>query len=126
MIKADTVAVLGASEKKQRYSNRAVAMLLEHGHNVVPVHPRKPKIYGLESVANLNEAVENHGPIGTLTIYVGEDRSNQMIDHILASSPRRIIMNPGAENEQLEQQAKDRGIEVINACTLVMLSTGQF
>lgn len=126
MKKIETVAVLGASEKESRYSNKAVRMLLDHGHKVVPIHPRRPEIYGIKSLADLNETAQKYNPVDTLTVYVGKQRSNQLIEPILSLKPERIILNPGAENDHLEKRAKKNGIDVINACTLVMLSTGQF
>jgi predicted CoA-binding protein len=118
-----TVAVLGASPKAERYSNQAVKMLLDYGHHVLPVHPNIDKIHGqpcCESLAAITQ------PVHTLTLYVGEARSNMMQDEILALQPQRIIMNPGTENITLEKQAEQQGIEVIKGCTLVMLQTQQF
>ncbi len=65
------------------------------------------------------------GPIDTVTLYLGAVRSTPLIPEILAARPRRIIFNPGAENEDLAAQAEPRGIEVVHGCTLVMLQNGQ-
>ncbi len=65
-------------------------------------------------------------PIDTVTLYLGEPRSNPLIDEIIQAKPRRIIMNPGAENPSLAEKAEEAGIEVVEGCTLVMLQTGQF
>jgi hypothetical protein len=66
------------------------------------------------------------GPIDTVTLYLGEARSTPLIDGIIGAKPRRIIMNPGAENSALAAEAEKAGIEVVEGCTLVMLRTGQF
>lgn len=66
------------------------------------------------------------GPIDTVTLYLGEARSDPLIEEIIAVKPRRIIMNPGAENDRLDSEASAAGIEVVHGCTLVMLKTRQF
>ncbi|MCV6639040.1 CoA-binding protein [Candidatus Albibeggiatoa sp. nov. NOAA] len=117
------VAVLGASPKADRYSNKAVKMLLEYGHEVLPIHPNIDKIHDQACYKNL-AAIDQ--PIHTLTLYVGEERSNKMLDEIVGLQPQRIIMNPGTENDFLKKEAEKQGIEVVKGCTLVMLQTKQF
>jgi hypothetical protein len=117
------VVVLGASPKEERYSNKAVRLLLDHGHDVRPVHPACEAVHGVPCVASLG-AVED--PVDTLTVYVGQARSTPLVDDILALAPRRIILNPGAENAELARRARDSGVDVQEACTLVLLKTGQF
>ncbi len=117
------VAVLGASPKPDRYSNQAVRLLAKFDYRPIPVNPAFDKVEGLECVPNLAAVQE---PIHTITLYLGPARSTPLIDEILATNPARIIMNPGAENEQLADAARDAGIEVVEGCTLVMLRTGLF
>lgn len=119
----ETVVVLGASDKPDRYSYKAVKLLEEHGHKVIPVHPTLKNIEGLTVVNNLSAITEH---IDTLTLYVGAAASSSMQSEILALKPKRIIMNPGAENPDLAKAATAEGIEVLEACTLVMLKTGQY
>lgn len=120
---AENVAVLGASTNPERYSYKAVMMLKEYGHNVYPVHPSARPIDSIDCYPNL-EAI--HEPLDTITLYLGEKNSTPLIDSIVAAKPRRIIINPGAENEELENKCRAAGIEVQEACTLVLLRTGQF
>lgn len=117
------VAVLGASNKPDRYSYQAVKLLQEKGHKVYAVHPRIKDIEGLPVYAAINDIKD---PIDTFSMYVAPDISTDMTADILNKKPRRIIFNPGAENAELETKAKQAGINPINACTLVMLRTGQF
>jgi len=117
------VAVVGASNKPDRYSYKAVKSLSAKGHRVFPVHPRIKDIDGLAVYASLGLIEEK---LDTLTMYVGAETSARMSGEILSARPRRIIFNPGAENHELFKKAEEAGIEVIDACTLVMLSTGQF
>ena len=118
------VAILGASPNPERYSNKAIRMLLEHGHDVVPVNPAYEEIEGVPVAASI-EALEP-GDIDTVTMYVGAARSDGLRDALLALKPRRVIFNPGAENPALAGSLKQAGIETDEACTLVMLRTGLF
>lgn len=117
------VAVLGASDKADRFSYKAVKMLHEHGHKVYPVHQRVKVIDGMSVFASIKDIP---GPIDTLTMYVAADVSDRLTPDILACNPKRIIFNPGAENPQLAAKAAAAGIEVVEDCTLVMLRSGQF
>jgi len=117
------VAVIGASNKTHRYSYQAVMLLKEKGHEVYPVHKR---IKDIEKI-NVYESIQDIGDdIDTVTMYVSARISDLLMEDIVAKKPSRIIFNPGAENLNLENKAKNGGIEIINACTLVMLKTGQF
>ncbi len=117
------VMLIGATDKKDRYAYQAMKLLLEKGHQVHLVHPRLTDIEGLRVYPS---ALDVPGSIHTITLYVGAPRSTPMIDQILACRPQRIIFNPGAENDALEEQARNAGIETIRGCTLVMLRTNQF
>lgn len=119
----ETVAVLGASGKEDRYSNQAVNLLVEKGYNVIPVNPSGVEICGIQSTKSLNEIDVS---VDTLTMYVNSSRSNALIDDILSLNPNRIIFNPGSENYDLADKCKQNGIEVEEACTLVLLNTDQF
>ncbi len=84
----------------------------------IPPFPKSWAKLVIRSVAEIAE------PIDTITIYLGKQRSDPLIDEIIAAKPNRIIMNPGAENDELAEQARAAGIEVDYACTLVMLQSG--
>ncbi len=121
--KPEIVVILGASPRPDRYAYKAFEMLRRHGHRPVPVNPAFDEILGQKCYPKISEAPK---PIDTVTLYLGEARSNPLIDEIIAAKPRRIIMNPGAENQALAEKAGEAGIEVVEGCTLVMLQTGQF
>jgi predicted CoA-binding protein len=123
MSKHETVAILGASPKPDRYAYKAFEMLRHYGHQPVPVNPAFPDILGEKCYPSVSAAP---GPIDTVTLYLGPARSNPLIDEIIQAKPRRIIMNPGAENSALAEKAEEAGIEVVEGCTLVMLQTGEF
>lgn len=117
------VAVIGASDKPHRYSYQAVKLLKEKGHTVFPVHQRVREVDGIPVYPSIKDIQET---IDTVTMYVGAAISNVIARDLLDKAPARIIFNPGAENADLADQAGLQGIATVNACTLVMLRTGQF
>ena len=117
------VVMVGASPNPERYSNRAVRLLIQHGHEVVPVHHAASHIEGLLSVSGL-EKVSGH--VDTLTLYVSSTISSSLEGPITKLRPERVIFNPGAENPALKVNLKAKGIRSEDACTLVLLNTNQF
>ncbi len=117
------VVILGASPKPDRYAFLAMQKLQQHGHHAIPVNPGFTEILGQPCLATVGEVSV---PIDTITLYLGEARSTPLIAEIIAAKPRRIILNPGAENAQLAAAAEAAGIEVVTGCTLVMLGAGTF
>lgn len=117
------VVVLGASRKPNRYSNQAVRLLVQHEHHVIPVHPAVETIEGLPVSPRLTDITDN---IDTLTIYVSEKVSSSLDNDILQLNPDRVLFNPGTENESLRRKLEQHGIGTEEACTSVLLKTGQF
>lgn len=118
-----TVVVLGATTKPERYAYLAMQRLKESGHRAIPVNPAFEEVLGERCYPSIADVAE---PIDTVTVYLGAPRSEPLIDEIINARPRRIILNPGAENAHLAERAKARGIEVVEGCTLVMLRSGLF
>jgi len=123
MSKDTSVVVLGASPKPKRYSNMAVRQLKSNGYRVIPVNPGHSIVEGLDTVAHLNDINEY---VHTLTMYLSPQWSERIEDDIIRLNPGRVIFNPGTESNSLKKSLSDSGIPYIEACTLVMLSTGQF
>lgn len=121
--KKERVAVVGASPNPERYSNKAVRLLLEHGHEVIPVHPTALSIEGIPVVRNLQDIA---GSIDTVTLYITADRSNELTESLIHLNPGRVIFNPGTENATLLSALQAQGIPTEEACTLVLLRTGQY
>ena len=117
------VAVLGASANPERYSHQAVARLKTNGYAVFPVHPTVPEILGIPVQANLGDIPV---PLDTVTVYLSPDKSMALAEDLLQARPRRVIFNPGAENPSLATSLRQHGIETLDACTLVLLASGQF
>lgn len=114
--------VLGASSNPTRYSFLAVEKLRAHGHEVVAV--------GRESGAIGKVTIQTDFPtvsdIDTVTLYLNPGNQKEVYESILKLKPKRIIFNPGTENPELEKLARARGIATEEACTLVLLSSGQY
>lgn len=115
--------VLGASPNPVRYAYSAVEQLRWKGHEVIAIGNRKGRI---EDVDILTEWPDLIPDLDTITLYLGPQNQQPVYDRILAYQPRRIIFNPGTENPELMRMAKEAGIEVVQACTLVMLSIGNY
>ncbi len=114
--------ILGASSKTDRYSHKAQLALQKAGQEVIPVHPIESEILGVPVVNNIKDVWQ---PIDTITVYVGPNRFAPLVDDIIRLTPKRIIFNPGAECPELYHEFPDH-IEIMEACTLVMLSLGQY
>jgi len=121
--KQQRVVVVGASPKAKRYSNRAVRLLLQHGHEVVPVNPGVSMIEDLKVIPRVADVT---GHVDVLTLYVTAQISSSLEDDIIQMNPGRIIFNPGTENPDLRTALEAKGIQTEEACTLVLLNTNQF
>jgi len=114
--------VIGASENPVRYSYLAIQSLRKHGNDVVALAKRMGKV---ADVSIQTEFPKSEG-IHTVTLYVGAQRQPEYYTQLLELNPKRVIFNPGTENNELVSKLEEKGIEAIEACTLVMLSTGQY
>jgi predicted CoA-binding protein len=114
--------VLGASDNPSRYSFLAATRLRAHGHEVVAIGKRAGIV---ADVTIITEHPEVEG-VDTVTLYLNPANQKPYYDYILSLHPNRVIFNPGTENEELENKLKVAGIKPMEACTLVMLSTGQY
>jgi uncharacterized protein len=114
--------VLGASDNPERYSYLAVKKLTAYQHPVIALGNR-PGFIGAQAILTEQKPFEG---VDTVTLYLNAYHQQQYYDYIFSLQPKRIIFNPGAENEELYGAARERGIEALEACTLVLLSTGQY
>ena len=114
--------VLGASQNTARYSNLAIKSLRNHEHPVVAIG-RKEGAVGDTPITTEQKPIED---IDTITLYLNPTNQKPYYNYILSLHPRRIIFNPGTENEELYDLALQNGILPREACTLVLLSTGQY
>lgn len=114
--------IIGATNNPGRYANLAAHRLTANGHPIINVGIKNGEVSGVP----IERAGKIHEDVDTITLYVGPAHQAEYFDYIRKTKPKRIIFNPGTENSELEQLAEDNGIEAMHACTLVLLSTGQY
>ncbi|MBN7810579.1 CoA-binding protein [Algoriphagus sp. H41] len=116
--------VVGATTDPSRYAYLAAKMLSERRVDFVPIGIKRGEVFGEEIVdLRTKPALQD---IHTITLYIGPAHQEEWIDYLVSLNPQRIIFNPGTENPEFFAKAAEAGIEALPACTLVMLSTGQF
>lgn len=114
--------IIGASPDTSRYAYKAAHMLKRFNHEIVNVGIKKGEVAGVV----IEKPDHIYNDIDTITLYIGPDLQAQYHDYILKTRPKRVIFNPGTENDELEELLVQNGIEPLEACTLVLLSTGQY
>lgn len=114
--------IIGASEHPWRYSYLAAERLLQAGHFIVLIGSRPGTLFGHPIQTGLPELSDIH----TVTLYVNPDHQAEYADYLLQLRPKRVIFNPGTEHPELAARLHEAGIEVIPACTLVMLSADAY
>lgn len=117
-----TTLVIGASDNPARTSYQAIHLLRKLGHPVWGLGRKKTMVDGV-SVSDTPEAVQE---LDTVTLYLNPDHQQPLYPYLLALHPKRVIFNPGTENPELEELLEQQGITCLNACTLVLLHTGQY
>lgn len=122
MKKIKKTLVIGASENPERYSNMAIKKLQHYHHPVLAVGTKAGKINDVDIQTGM-PALQD---IDTVTLYINPQIQKKYYNYILSLKPSRIIFNPGTENEELAEKASRQGIEPLEACTLVLLGTGQY
>ncbi len=114
--------VLGASSNPSRYSYLAINTLRGKGHDVIAIGRNKGQVKDVEIISEEKPIPD----LDTVTLYLNPTHQKQYYNYIISQKPKRIIFNPGAENEELDRLARENGISTMEACTLVLLSTGQY
>ena len=122
MAKEKKTVVLGASANPARYSYLAMNRLKAHQHPIVAIGRRETEVAGIP----ISKAPVPEEGVDTVTLYLNPTHQKEYYDYIMDLQPKRIIFNPGTENPELMKMAREKGIEPVVACTLVMLATGQY
>ncbi|MFD2148436.1 CoA-binding protein [Mucilaginibacter antarcticus] len=114
--------IIGATPNSGRYAYMAAHRLTSHGHTILNVGLKAGEVAGVK----IQKPEKVYSDIDTITLYVGPQNQPPLYDYILANKPKRIIFNPGTENTELQRMADAEGIETQYACTLVLLSIGEY
>lgn len=116
--------IIGATTNPTRYAYLAAEMLSEYGHEIVPVGIKSGNLFDKEILPiQVKPKVEG---VDTITLYIGPRHQPEHYDYLLSLKPKRVIFNPGAENPEFEKMVEDTGAEAWQACTLVLLRSGQY
>ena len=116
--------IVGATTNSSRYAYLAAEMLHQYRHTFVPLGIKSGEVLG-NPILDISEKPKI-GDVDTITLYIGSRHQPAWYDYLLGLKPKRIIFNPGTENPEFLIKAQEAGVEALEACTLVMLRTGQF
>ena len=116
-------AVIGVTPNSNRYAYKAVTMLTEHNYPVVALGFRNGTVAGNDIILNWPQIIED---LKVITLYIGAPRQPEFYDYLISLNPKKVIFNPGTENEEFYTKLTNVGIEYEEACTLVLLSTGVY
>jgi len=114
--------VIGASTKPERYSNKAIRLLRSYGYPVEAIGLRQGEV----SDVSIKTGFPSLDNVHTFTIYMRPQRQKPFYEYVIGLKPKRVIFNPGTENDEFTNLLESNGIEIIGNCTLVMLNTGLF
>lgn len=116
--------IIGSVPKPSRYAYKAANMLEENGFDFLPLGIQEGEVLG-QKILQINEKPQIED-VETLTLYINPKRQKDWYDYMISLQPKRIIFNPGTENQEFKMLAQKEGVECVEACTLVMLSTGVY
>lgn len=116
--------IVGATPNPARYAFIAANMLKDNGYDIAPVGIKKGEAAGIP-ILNIRDKPFIEG-VHTITLYVRPQIQSQWYNYLLSLNPERIIFNPGTENPEFEKLAREKGVETLEACTLVLIRTGQY
>lgn len=114
--------VIGASTNPQRFSYLAIKSLVKHNVDVIAIGLKEGEVEGIKIQVGKPVIDDIH----TISLYINADRQKDYIDYFLLLNPKRIILNPGTENGELIKRAREKNIELVFGCTLVMLNNDSY
>jgi len=121
-MRSKKTVVIGATTNPSRYAYMAANRLVEYGHEIVPIGIKKGEVAG-NKIINDKPAID---AVHTVTLYVGPSNQQEYYDYVAALNPKRVVFNPGTENQEFEKSLEKQGVEVLEACTLVMLGANTY
>ncbi len=115
---AKTVAVIGASNNRRKYGNRALRAYRNQGYAVIPINPHQRTVEGLAAYPSV---LDVPGPIDIATFYVPPDIGESVIDAVARKGIGEVWLNPGSESDALIAKARSLGIQPIVACSIIAI-----
>ena len=117
------VAVIGASNDRRKFGNKAVRAFVQQGYTVVPINPGEDEVEGLKAYASV---LEFPGPIDMASFYVPPEIGEQVIEEVARKQIPEVWLNPGAESDELVARARSLSIKPIVACSIVAVGQNPY
>jgi predicted CoA-binding protein len=117
------VAVIGASNNRRKFGNRALRAYQDQGYTVVPINPHEQEVEGLKSYASV---LDVPGPIDMASFYVPPEIGEEIIGEMARKQIAEVWLNPGAESDELIARARALSIKPIVACSIVALGRNPY
>jgi predicted CoA-binding protein len=117
------VAVIGASNNRRKFGNRALRAYRDQGYTVVPINPHEPEVEGLKAYASV---LDVPGPIDMASFYVPPEIGEEIIGEMARKQIAEVWLNPGAESDELIARARALSIKPIVACSIVALGRNPY
>ncbi|HRI89374.1 MAG TPA: CoA-binding protein [Candidatus Hydrogenedentes bacterium] len=111
-----TIAIIGASADRRKYGNKSVRAFRDGGWDVYPVNAKATEIEGLKSYASIADVPV---PLDRVSMYVSPAIGKTLLDDIAAKGTKEFFLNPGSEDAEIIELARAKGLNVINACSIV-------
>lgn len=111
-----SVAIIGASNQRDKLGNKAVRAYLQQGFTVYPVNPKDSRIEGLPAFRSI---LDIPGPVDRASFYVPPAVGLKVIEEVAKKGVQEIYLNPGSESPELVEKARSLGIEPIVACSIL-------
>ncbi len=116
MNQSQTIAIVGASANRKKYGNKAVRAWKDRGYKVYPINPKEASIEGLVCYGSVREIPES---IDIASFYLPPHTTFQVLDEIADKGIKTVYLNPGTEDDAVIDKAKNLGLEVIQACSIM-------
>jgi uncharacterized protein len=111
-----TVAVVGASNDREKFGNKAFRAFRDEGYTVVPINPHESQV---EGIAAYRSVLDVPGAIDMATVYVQPDVALRLLDEFQRKQIPEIWLNPGADTDDVLDEARRRKLNVIAACSIL-------
>lgn len=113
---AERVVVIGASNNRAKFSNRAIRAYLKRGYEVIPVNPKEQQVEGLRAYPSIRDVP---GPVDRVSVYLPPRVTLTVLEEIAEKAPKELFLNPGSESEEVVEKAEALGLKPILACSIV-------
>ena len=110
-----TIAIIGATSRRDKFANKAVRAFLEHGDSVIPIHPVEQIVEGQSAYKSVLDVEQE---IDIASFYVNAQIGHRVLEECAQKNIGRVILNPGASSDELIQRAQELKIEILETCSI--------